>query len=225
MASGSRRSKAAPRWAFAVWGSSPFALEVAAVVRETLRVRGPVVFTENRVTRPDQFSVGADTFPLLPLGDLPAKLPLYCGVGNVRFKRMLEEVLAGYPALRFRTAIHPRAFVAADARVGEGSIIFPFAAVSAGAAVGRLCHVNFGATVGHHASVGDRCSVNPGATIGGRAVIGDDVTVGQNSAVHQGVRVAAGTTVAMAAAVYADVPESGQTLLGNPAKVAFRKKA
>ena len=83
----------------------------------------------------------------------------------------IQEWLGG-EGLSPLTAVHPRAFVAADARVGEGSQILAQAAVCVEATIGRACIVNTGATIDHECVLGDGVHVAPGAHLAGCVEIG-----------------------------------------------------
>jgi acetyltransferase-like isoleucine patch superfamily enzyme len=77
--------------------------------------------------------------------------------------------------------IHPRAEVADDAEVGEGSTVWAFAQVGAGAVLGRECVVGSGAHIGAGARLGDRCKVQSNALVYGPALLEEGVFVGPGS--------------------------------------------
>ena len=64
------------------------------------------------------------------------------------------------------TLIHPRAYVAPSAVVGEGSVMLPGALVHTNARIGKGCILSVGVCIDHDAAVGDFCHVNTGAVIG-----------------------------------------------------------
>src|SRR5688572_29861058 len=91
--------------------------------------------------------------------------------GNCQSRlRLADEVRAA--GFRLATVIHPRATVAADAAVGEGTVVAAGAVVNPAARIGDCVIVNTGATVDHHCVVHDGAHICPGVHIGGWATIG-----------------------------------------------------
>ncbi len=74
--------------------------------------------------------------------------------------------------------VHPSADVAADAELGEGTVVWHLAQVREGARLGRECVVGRGAYVGTGVRVGDRCKIQNHALVYEPAVLGDGVFVG-----------------------------------------------
>jgi len=65
--------------------------------------------------------------------------------------------------------VHPQAFVAPTARLGNDVAVFPFA------------------YVGDEAVIGDGSTLHPGAVVGERCVLGRDVTIHANAVLYEGV--------------------------------------
>lgn len=87
---------------------------------------------------------------------------------------------AGYsaPAL-----IHPRAYVADTARVGQGAIIMAGAIVDVRAEVGDLAVLWPSTCINHDARIGSNTFVSPGATICGFASIGSHSFIGAGAVI------------------------------------------
>ena len=102
---------------------------------------------------------------------------------------------------RFFTAIHPSAFVSAEALVGDGSVLAAGAVVHPDAAVGSHCYVGPRAVVDRDAVVGAGAWVSagavvgPGARVGARAVLGQNSSVARRAVVEEGAKVAALSSV------------------------------
>lgn len=97
---------------------------------------------------------------------------------------------------KFFTAIHPAAYVSAEAVVGDGTVLAAGAVVHPDAAVGSHCYVGPQAVVDRNAVVGAGvwlsagAAVGPGARVGVRAVLGQNSSVGRKAAVEDGAEVA-----------------------------------
>ncbi|WP_448189274.1 UDP-3-O-(3-hydroxymyristoyl)glucosamine N-acyltransferase [Azospirillum sp. sgz301742] len=79
--------------------------------------------------------------------------------------------------------IHPQAFVAPDAELGEGVSVGPFAYVGPKAVLGAGCIVMPHATIGAEAVIGKDCLFHPGARVGERVVMGERCIIHPNAAV------------------------------------------
>lgn len=98
---------------------------------------------------------------------------------------------------RFFTAMHPAAYVSAEAVVGDGSVLAAGAVVHPDAAVGSHCYigprtvVDRDAVVGAGTWVSAGAVVGPGARVGVRAVLGQNSSVGRKALVGEDVEVRA----------------------------------
>ena len=143
---------------------------------------------EAMLARALEAGAGAIVLPRRLEGRIPPGAPgAFLLTDNVKLAMalVLQRCFAD-PRAKFRqeTAIHPRAFVAGDAEIGEGAIVAAGAFVGAGAVLGKDvmvgpgCVIEEGARVGAgtvlHAlvfvgrlcEVGERCEIHPHTTIG-----------------------------------------------------------
>jgi sugar O-acyltransferase (sialic acid O-acetyltransferase NeuD family) len=135
------------------------------------------------------------------------------GAIRVEIQEQLERA-----GLRAATAVHRRAFVAGNARIGAGSQILANAAVCVEAELGRACIVNTAASVDHECRLGDGVHVAPGAHIAGAAEIGDFAMIGTGATVLPRVRIGRHCVVGAGAVVTRDLPDAA-VAYGNPARV------
>lgn len=124
-------------------------------------------------------------------------------VGYMDARKRLTNMLEKRGAV-FAQFIHPRAYIAKNAQIGSGAVIFPFAVVSNAAHVGDHVHMNYYASVGHDTKVGKYCLLAPYATMNGFSSIADSVylsthsTIVVNKHVSENVKVSANSTVQQA---------------------------
>lgn len=122
---------------------------------------------------------------------------------------------------RFATLVHPQAYVAPNAKLGEGCIVSPFATLASTCRVGEQAVLGFYAHVGHDAAIGAYSVLSPYAAVNGAATLGEGVFMGTHSVVTPGICVGDRTKVAAGSVVYKDVP-ADRLAVGNPAKAGPR---
>ena len=211
---------ASVRATIAIWGASGH----ARVVADILRLCGEfeiVGFIDDR--QPERRGEEFLGLPILggreSLGPLAARgvrhLVLAFGDGGARLRLTREVRAAGFALAR---AIHPRAVVASDVTVGEGTVIAAGAVVNPGARIGENVIVNTCASVDHDCDVGDGAHVCPGARLAGTVVVGRAAWVGLGAVVIEGVTIGDGTYVGAGSVVVGDLPP-GVLAYGVPARV------
>ncbi len=106
--------------------------------------------------------------------------------------------------------------------VGRGSIIYPGVLINEMASIGEFVLINYGVYLPHDVVVGDFSVIEINASIGGGVEIGKKVTVAEGSVILPGSKIGDNAIVGLGAVVMRNVP-SGATVLGNPAKVVFKR--
>jgi sugar O-acyltransferase (sialic acid O-acetyltransferase NeuD family) len=105
---------------------------------------------------------------------------------------------------QFFTAVHPAAYVSAEAAVGDGSVVAAGAVVHPDTAVGSHCYLGPRAVVDRDAVVGAGTWVSAGAVVGTGARVGVRAVLGQNSSVGRRAIVGEDAEVAALSSVEGD---------------------
>lgn len=134
------------------------------------------------------------------------------GAARVQIHKYLES-----KGLTPLTAVHPRAFVAPTAVLGDGCQVLAQASIGVDARLGLACIVGTHASVEHEAVLGDGVHLYPGARIAGLSRIGDHVTVHMNAAILPRISVGDGAIIQPGSVVTGDV-DVGAAVSGNPAR-------
>jgi sugar O-acyltransferase (sialic acid O-acetyltransferase NeuD family) len=148
-------------------------------------------------------------------GEMAALVAIGGARGSVRLAVQRALLDDGY---RIPVVVHPRAFVAGDAVLGDGTQVLALAAVCASARLGAACIVNTGATIDHECLLGDAVHVGPGAHLAGNVTVGDRAFIGTGASVIPDIKIGAGATIGAGAVVVTSVPPNALAY-GNPARV------
>lgn len=127
------------------------------------------------------------------------------------------------PELAFVTLVHPRAVVAGDVILGEGTVVMAGAVVNPGASVGRLCILNTHCSLDHDSRLDDHASLAPGVVTGGRCHVGECAAVGIGAVLLQDVRVGAHAVVGGGSLVIGEI-DACVVAYGSPARVVRSRK-
>jgi sugar O-acyltransferase (sialic acid O-acetyltransferase NeuD family) len=137
-------------------------------------------------------------------------------LGDPGLRRALAERLARRGA-RFVSIIHPTAYVAPTARIGDGCIIGPFANVGSYVHLEDHVLLNLYSAAGHDARIGPFCVFSPYSVANGGSQLDESIFLGTHAAITPNVRVGAESKIAAGAVVYRDVPKRSLAA-GNPAR-------
>jgi len=115
-------------------------------------------------------------------------------------------------------AIHPRAIVAGDATIGEGSVIAAGVVINPVAQIGENVIVNTCASVDHECVIDDGAHIALGAHLAARVHVGRGSWVGIGSVVKESVRIGKATVIGAGSLVLNDIPDDALAY-GSPARL------
>ena len=203
-----------------IWGASGHALVVADIIRS----RGEyeiIGFIDD--VNPARHNTDFNGAPILGGRERLEELALagienlICAVGDCE-SRLNLAAWATSKGFSLAAAIHPRAIVAADVKVGTGTVIAAGAVVNPGSTVGQHAIVNTCASVDHECLIEDGAHIGPGAHLGGRVVVGRAAWIGIGATVKDRITIGANSIVGAGAVVLKDVPRD-TVVFGSPAEV------
>lgn len=97
--------------------------------------------------------------------------------------------------LRLGRYVHPTAWVAPNARLGNGVILCPHVIVSAFAEIGDNVAINVHGGVGHGANVGEHTVMGPYSVINGDCALGEGCLLGSRATLFPKVQLGRGCSV------------------------------
>src|SRR3990167_870927 len=119
--------------------------------------------------------------------------------------------------------VHPKASVAANAKLGKNVYVGPNAVVGPSAIIGDFTKILNCASVAHHASVGSYVQVSDGARISGNVCVGNDCVIGLNVAINNHVKIGDHVIVVSMANVTQNVPS--HSIWRHDGKIVEKKHA
>jgi sugar O-acyltransferase (sialic acid O-acetyltransferase NeuD family) len=136
--------------------------------------------------------------------------------GHRGIERVLLQEWLQQQGMQSLTVIHPRAFVAAGAEIGDGAQILAMSAICANVKLGRGVIVNTAALIDHDCVVGNGVHVGPGANLAGEVRVDDYAFIGVGAVVLPGLKIGRSAIVGAGAVVIRDVADD-EVVAGNPA--------
>lgn len=123
-----------------------------------------------------------------------------------------REVASRYKG-RLVVIAHPAAILAADAVVGEGTVLMAGSIVHSGCRIGENVIINTAASVDHDCEIEDGVHIAPGCRLCGDVRVGNGTLLGAGTIVVPGIRIGKDVLVHAGQTVTSDVPD-GATVRG-----------
>jgi UDP-N-acetylbacillosamine N-acetyltransferase len=120
-------------------------------------------------------------------------------------------------------AIHPRATVAENVKMGAGIWVAAGAVINPGSVIGDGVVLNTGATIDHDCIVSDYANISPGCHLSGRTSVGRYAFLGTGAITLPDVVVGEGAVVGAGTVVLTEVPPDS-TAVGVPARILKNKQ-
>lgn len=141
---------------------------------------------------------------------------LICAVGNSRIREKIITKLEEKGA-RFTSIIHPTAFIAKSASVGNGTIVYPYSQITADTSIGKGCIINMNCTIAHDVVIGNFCTISPGCNITGLCTLGSHVFMGVGSSIIPSICIGDEAFVCAGSTVMTKI-KPGTKVMGCPAR-------
>ena len=137
--------------------------------------------------------------------------------------KVVDRLREVCPQLPFVSAIHPKASVARDVFIGEGTVIMAGVIVNPCCAIGPFCILNTNASLDHDSVMKDFSSIAPRVTTGGNCEIGDYAAVGIGAVLSHGVHIGKHVVIGASATVLKNI-DPFKVAYGTPARIIHDRK-
>jgi acetyltransferase EpsM len=129
-----------------------------------------------------------------------------------------EKIVSTTVCTLLTPLVHPKAVLAQNCIVGNGSVIAANAVINPNAIIKTNCIINTAAVIEHDCVLEDFVHVSPNATLCGSVTVGTGAHIGAAAVIIPGVKIGAWCTIGAGAVVITDVPD-GATVVGNPGRI------
>ncbi len=136
-------------------------------------------------------------------------------IGNNYIRQRIYEK---YNKLNYYTAIHPKATIAGEVLIGEGTVIMANVVVNACSTIGKQCILNTASIIEHDNELKDYVHISPNTILCGGVNINDCSWIGAGSVVKQQTSIGKSVIVGAGSVIIRDI-EDNCTVVGNPGKV------
>lgn len=151
-----------------------------------------------------------------PPGDFLVYVAIsYTFLNRVRRRLFLEVKAAGYTCASY---VSSRAFVWANARIGENCFVFENNSIQHHAAIADNTTLWAGSVIAHRAEIGANAFIASGVVINGFCRVGDSCFFGARSCLGDQLSVAKDNIIGMGATVIRTIDAPGGVHVGNPAR-------
>lgn len=203
----------------AIWGASGHAMVVADIIRRCDEYHLAGFLDDVNPERRGSCFFGA---PILGGREQLDELlqqnirHIIFGFGNNDMRLQLAEFVRKH-GFKLATAIDPRAMIASDVPVGEGTVIKAGSVIDPGVRIGANVYIGAKTSIAHEATFEDGASMSAGADVG-KCSIGRASFIGISATVKPGVNVGRRALIGAGAVVVRDIPDES-VAYGVPARV------
>ncbi len=133
----------------------------------------------------------------------------FVAIGKNETREKIQEKLErnGYSLV---SLTHPNAVIAANVKIGIGTVIMAGVVVNSSTQIGKGCIINTSCSLDHDNIIEDYVHISPGANIAGTVKIGKKNWIGIGSVITNNVNICSGCVIGAGAVVIKDITEPGK---------------
>lgn len=137
---------------------------------------------------------------------------------------VVNRILQVVPDFEFISAVHPRAIIGRDVKIGAGSVIMPGTIVNAASRIGEHCILNTNCSLDHDSYMKPYSSLAPNVCTGGRLMLGKHSAVCLGANIIENVTIGDHAVIGAGSLVTTNIP-SNVIAYGSPAQVVREREA
>lgn len=138
------------------------------------------------------------------------------GIGNCKIRRKIQERLVNQ-GMMLVSLIHPNSVVAANVKIGIGTVVMAGAIINPDTVIGDGCIINTAATLDHENIIEDYVHISVGVHLAGNVHVGKESWIGVGSCISNNIQIYEDCVIGAGTVVIRNIEESG-TYVGVPAR-------
>ena len=136
-------------------------------------------------------------------------------IGNNHIRKKIFE---RYNKLKYYTVIHPKAIIAKEVLIGEGTVIMANVVINSYSVIGKQCILNTASVIEHDNILANYVHISPNATLCGEVHVNNCSWVGATSVIKQQISIGENVIIGAGPVVIDDI-EGNCTVVGNPGRI------
>jgi UDP-perosamine 4-acetyltransferase len=139
----------------------------------------------------------------------------FIGVGSIGDCATRKKIDINLRRIGFEipVIVHPKAIIASDAVLGDGTFVAAAAVINPGVRTGRNVIINTSSSVDHDCILGDFVHIAPGVTLSGGVKVGDDTHVGTGAKIIQCLNIGKRCMIGAGATVRHDMADNTKSYI------------
>lgn len=156
------------------------------------------------------------------LNDIVVKYEVYgCFIAigdNYTRKIMAKKISALNPRIKFINAVHPKAIIGKNVKLGHGIAIMPGTVINSDSKIGDFCILNTNSSLGHDGTMKDYSSLASGVRTGGNLMLNKCSAISIGATVIENIVIGKNTVIGAGALVNKNIPDF-VVAFGIPARI------
>ena len=136
-------------------------------------------------------------------------------IGNNHIRKKIFE---RYNKLKYYTVIHPKAIIAKEVLIGEGTVIMANVVINSYSVIGKQCILNTASVIEHDNILENYVHISPNATLCGEVHVNNCSWVGATSVIKQQISIGENVIIGAGTVVIDDI-EGNCTVVGNSGRI------
>ena len=133
-------------------------------------------------------------------------LEFVIAVGKNHFRKEIYFLFEN--KIKFKSLIHPSAYVSKDSKIGKGTVIMPNVTINSGVEIRDFVIINSNSVVEHDTKVGNFAHICPGVVVAGNVTIKDGVFVGAGSVIKNNILINKNVLIGSGTNVIKDIKQN-----------------
>jgi len=133
----------------------------------------------------------------------------FIGIGSIGDCSLRKKIYDELKRIGFRlpVIVHPKAIVADDVEIGDGTFVAAGAIINPGTKIGKNAIINTSSSIDHDCVIGDFVHIAPGVTLSGGVKVGDETHIGTGAKVTQYLTIGKKCTIGAGQTIRHDIAD------------------